>query len=224
MLVDGSDILDILTRKFPEYTIVFRPYPGEKSLDACKPIADKFLDRKNFIYDTSPTGLSFQKRALFLVSDCSSSAITFSIATLRPIILASFDCESSDVKEFALGFSVDSKQAFMDALDSVFNNISKWRDTISNNVKEILYNPHTAATYIANHLHLIAARETCVDWLSINREPWIVDDKNKEKSIQEHIKRIESIMMKPVTNPIHWNHLDLYKKEYDLLVNEIKNA
>jgi hypothetical protein len=171
---DGEVIVRSLVEAFPTMRIVLRPYPSAEDLQFGRVLAESFTRSANVIFDNSATGIAFQRRAALAVTDSSSSAITFSIATGRPLIFASVKPGAGDAPQRILfGYSANSVAALIQAARDCQNGSEAWHRTISREAEQNLYNPGHAAAYLADRLELIAKRKSHPEWLSIERQPWV---------------------------------------------------
>jgi hypothetical protein len=187
---DGEVIIRSLMKAFPGMKIVFRPYPSPKDLQFGRALAGSLAHCANFIFDDSATGIAFQRRAALAVTDSSSSAITFSIATGRPLIFASMKLETPDTPQKMLfGYSANSVTALIQAAKDGLNESATWHQTISRQAQQNIYNPYNAATYLAGKLELMAERKGHPDWLSIERTPWAPSGRADEAT--EHLAMLD---------------------------------
>lgn len=184
---DAEAIFASLLGNFPDYTIVFRPYPTPNDLKFAQKAAERFLSGTRFVLDSSSTGIEFQKLAAVSVTDSSSGAITFSMATRRPLVRAKLMHPDSAGKPIPIPFSyyASSRMALVEAVQLACQEDRHWEARISEEREKTLYNPGTASAYLAKNLPLFAARESHPDWLSIERRPWIGGGDAAERD--EHI-------------------------------------
>ena len=88
---DGVRIVAALLKEFPHHRVVFRPYPRSSDDTARAELIRQFSSEPNFVYDASPLGIELQQRSATVVTDSSSSAITFALGSGRPLIMATLD-------------------------------------------------------------------------------------------------------------------------------------
>ncbi len=194
---DGEIILTSLLDAFPEYRVVFRPYPGRKDRELGRAIAARFASEPRFLFDDTPTGIPYQRRCALAVTDSSSSAITFSIATERPLVFVDLGSDSTpDVStrdraaltQLPFGYSARTVPAFNEAVRSGIADARRWRKRIHRAASAYLYNPGTAAEYLAAHLDVFARGGSHPDWLSIPRRPWTPS--GEEGEADRHLERL----------------------------------
>lgn len=88
----GRQIIANLLERFPDFEIVFRPYPGNEP-ELVSDIEHEFVGNPRFLIDKTITGIGFLKDAALMVTDHSSVAISLSLATRIPSVFARFDAE-----------------------------------------------------------------------------------------------------------------------------------
>jgi hypothetical protein len=188
---EGEIIVRSLIEAFPSMKIVLRPYPSSEDLQFGRTLAEKFATCANFVFDDSATGIAFQRRAALAVTDSSSSAITFSIATGRPLIFANTASEAGDTpKRMLFGYSANSVPALIQAARDCQTESTAWHRTVACQADQNIYNVGHAATYLASQLELMAKRESHPDWLSIPRTPWASSGRTDEKAA--HLALLEN--------------------------------
>lgn len=189
---DGEAILMALIEAFPQHKIVFRPYPGEGDRRNGRAVASRFDGNSNFIFDESATGVVYQKECAVVVTDSSSSAVTFSLATGRPLIFVSLKPKQVTPKlhRVMLGFRVESLEMMIEAVDDGIHNAATWKETIREAAGKILYNPGRASEYIARNIRRLVDRETHPDWLSVERRPWI--GSGRENEVEDHLEHLRT--------------------------------
>jgi len=189
---DAEGILRTLTEGFPDKEVVFRPYPSTEDLAFGRELANRLSRVTNFILDDSATGVAFQRRAALAVTDHSSSAMTFSIATGRPLVFAHLENNVSDAEERSLfGYSATSKEALLNSVRCCLDGSIDWSKVIADEAEENLYNPGGAGDYIAKRLHLMADRKSDPSWLTVNRSPWV--PKDVQGAVDEHLELLEAL-------------------------------
>ena len=86
VIVD-SNFISFLLNKFPNNKILFRPHPGCKENTYIKKYTTYLKKYSNFLFDTNKSYLNnFSKTKVFISDGLSSSAYTYSFATLKPVI------------------------------------------------------------------------------------------------------------------------------------------
>jgi hypothetical protein len=197
VLRNGEAILSALLEAFTDYTIILRPYPDAANIAHGKKLAEKFSSHPRFRLDCTTTGTASQRDSAVAITDSSSSAITFSLATGRPLVSINLKPDEGlqagqamRPKRIPFGFIAESIPAMIEAVESGVGNPSGWKDEINAVSEQSLYNPGTAADYLAAHLSAFAKRESHPDWLSVERRPWVPVGKDGE--VEQHLDRLRA--------------------------------
>ena len=91
--------------------------------------------------------------------------------------------------ENPLGYQVHTIAALKNAVRESIVDGKKWRPRINERRQELLYNPGAAASYLAEHLHVFARRNTMAEWLSVERRPWLGFESPEE--VASHMVRLQ---------------------------------
>lgn len=85
----GIEIVGALLDAFPEYEIVFKPHISDRN-EQTMALIDTYSGRSGFAVDWSGSSyMDLYARTAVLVSDFSSTAYTFALSTLRPVLFSS---------------------------------------------------------------------------------------------------------------------------------------
>jgi hypothetical protein len=170
---DGATILATLLHGFPGMNVVFRPYPHRPDVEFGRQLAQRFQADPRFSFDDSATGIRSQRRSALIVTDSSSSALTFSLSTYRPLVFVDLaKGAGGDVPaQNPFGFNATSVAELAAAVRHGLQHAEQWSARIAAHADEFLYHPGTAAAYLASHLERFARRESHPDWLSVDRKP-----------------------------------------------------
>lgn len=189
---DGQAIIETLLREFPDMRVVLRPYPNPADLQAGRRLVDGFDGISNMELDTSATGIGVQQSGALVVTDRSSSAITFSLATGRPLILTDLtgDQSATTPAENPFGYTVTTTTALIEAVHGCLADPAGWAARIAEEAERNIYNPGTAARYLAGCLTDFARRGSRPDWLSVERTPWIAG--GDPASVERHLERLRA--------------------------------
>lgn len=177
---DGEAVLSALLRAFPDTTIVFRPYPEASEIKYARALAERFASNPNLVLDETPLAITYQKACHVAITDSSSSALTFALATGRPLVFVSLASPTGTSPNTAtatpttnpFGYRASSIPAMLQAVREGIAHSSRWHQQIMEHADRCLYNPGAAAEYLASSLPRFARRDTHPDWLSIDRRPW----------------------------------------------------
>ena len=159
-------LLDLLVRKFPDYTVVYRPFPQDASSDAVADIVRRFDGVANFTYDTSSNAAEDYWKYVSLVTDHSEIYITFSLATGRKSVRLSR--VQPGVVQDDFGFSVGTIDEALASVRAIANNPHQ----ASCAARKRLYaqTPDTE-----KHFSEVVARivhgKPSADWISVPTEP-----------------------------------------------------
>lgn len=166
----GAEIIRRIHEAYPGFSVVFRPYPTDEP-KVVEEVCAAIRGLPRVIIDRSVTGLDLQRRCVAMVTDRSSVAITFSLASRQPSVFFSVgDSQGSDLlKEEIIGFNAVGWPALLAALDHCVNESNLWEEKIRIVLDERLYNPLSAATYLAKNVPVFANGETLDGWLTVPR-------------------------------------------------------
>jgi hypothetical protein len=175
---DGESILLTLLGAFPSLRVVFRPYPYPSEVAYGRTLAERFSNHPRFEFDATTTGIASQRRSSMIVTDASSSALTFSMATKRPLVFVNLDKEggNSVLSRTPFGYSATSRESLVAAVNDGLNNATAWTAAIEENSGRFIYNPGSAARELARNLERFARRDRAPNWLSIQRKPMPTED------------------------------------------------
>lgn len=178
---DGESVLSTLLRAFPEMKIVFRPYPSQANMEHGRILAAKFTAYRNFVFDDTATGIAYQKECAVAVTDSSSSALTFSFATGRPLVFVNLkEGAETKLQGTPLGFRTETPEGLIEGVRRGIRDAAQWAVTIREEARKNIYHPGSAAGYLAANLNRFANRASHPDWLSIERRPWIATGRDGE--------------------------------------------
>lgn len=206
VLNSGTEVIERLLRCCPDHDIVFRPYPGDSQ---ALNIAANFRNKKRFVIDSTLFGLEYQKRAAAVVTDRSSSAITFSLASGRPSIFSNFNGNRADkrdnpkatqITEEQVGLRVKHMDDIENALWDTLSNSSYWKEKIEQSARLMLYNPGESSEYIASRVETFLERRSDADFLSIERRSW---EEVANASPRQHLENLRGT----------WSHRNVWQKE-----------
>lgn len=190
----GKKIISLLLEGFPEYQIVFRPYPTKKNIDIAENISSHFSDNSNFILDKTRSGIDYLRTSAFVISDTSSIGLSFALSTGRPYISSTLSkpgLAMNNPVENLLGYHARTLKQLLNGAQSVLDKKEYWHDKIMLERRKYVYNPGDSCQYLAESLPYIANRGSREDWLSIERKPWegLNDPVNAIKHVKSLLKR-----------------------------------
>jgi hypothetical protein len=200
MRIEGETILQTLLQAFPNMKIVLRPYPTPADVAYGQSLADRLVENKNLIFDCSTTGITYQRRAAVSVTDSSSSAITFALATLRPLVFVNLQerCDETSPEQVIFGYRARSVNSLVQAVKACLEDSVVWKQKITEQAELSIYNPGSAAAYLAKHLSKMAEGRSNPDWLSVERRAWM-PTRNSELQVQTHLLKLDTWRKKAPT-------------------------
>lgn len=189
---DGQAVIETLLGEFPDMRVILRPYPNPADLQAGRQLVQYFDGIPNLELDTSTTGIGVQQTSALVVTDRSSSAITFSLATGRPLVFADLAGDQSAVTptENPFGYTVTTTAALIEAVHGCLDDSAGWAARIAEEAEKNLYNPGTAARYLAGCLADFARKASRPDWLSVERTPWGAGE--DPAAVERHLERLRA--------------------------------
>lgn len=181
-LTNGVEIIDLLLKKFPRYNIIFRPSPTVRRFkntgyNQTQEIIKRFGKHPRFIYDKSLYYIETFKRSKVLISDHSSTMITFSFATSRPFISFNKENITSEYKKVFGSEELDIRGKVGEVINE-FSQIEKmvkqcitnsdyYKNKIESFVKQEVYNIDTSVHYFKNNIDYILNKRKNVNWIYI---------------------------------------------------------
>lgn len=187
-------VLESLARTLTDYTIVFRPYPPNWRNAKYKRAIEEFLSNSSLNarvqLDTTWTGLEYLDRAATVVSDASSAAVTFALASEKPVVLCGSGAATQDepyVTQNAIGYKAAGESVAVDAVMCCLRgNRAWWRKHIASLRNQVLVNDIFASRYIVSQAERFIRRERLEGWHVINRRSFEVC--YPDRSIDRHLE------------------------------------
>ncbi|MGE4528287.1 MAG: hypothetical protein AB7D00_07975, partial [Rhodospirillaceae bacterium] len=113
----GARIIAALLDAAPDLTVVFHPFPNDVNRAASRRMLADLPDLSRVVVDESAYNLASSLDAALLVTDLSSSALSFTLALLRPHVTVDFDRPGGPEPEVRpLGYHVRSPEALAAAV------------------------------------------------------------------------------------------------------------
>jgi hypothetical protein len=181
-LYNGKDIVEFLLENYPSYNIIFRPSPTTRrfahtGLDIVNDIVNTFKDNPRFIYDTSIYYIKTFARSCVLISDHSSTMITFSFSTYRPFISFNkldikqeyekvFGSTNLDVRE-KIGLVINDFSKIKFSIDDCLGNGLFYKQKIEEYMQDEVFNLDNSVEYFFNNLANIKDDITHKDWIYV---------------------------------------------------------
>ena len=191
----GAEIIDRLRKGFPKYTLVVRPYPGdERGYEAIQ----ELCDGDNVILDETSTGIEYQARAAVTVTDNSSSAVTFSLASRRPAVFCNFTGDVASTETVngkrrrvveKIGFRIFDIDELCATVDDVLKESEYWLTEIEKNAGEWICKYGGSAEYIARKIPVFVAGDSDAEFLSVERSPWMGSTEQEKKRYLDNLNK-----------------------------------
>jgi hypothetical protein len=185
----GLTIVQSLLARFPEHVIIFRPHPSDLKLyqlrrkdkrnDQFAALLELCAREPRCVLDAAPGSyMASYNRAAMMVSDTSSTAMTYAFATGRPAFFyaprntelvatlgeqMAFVADRARVGVVAIAIDelLDQMAAHLDSEQARCEDIRAFRDTT-------IFNPGRAADYLADNIDYMLSGERHADWLYFN--------------------------------------------------------
>ncbi len=184
----GPEILHALLDSFPDHRIIFRPHPADlrffalkrgdpregpfgQMLELCRSHERCFLDRE------PDYGSSYGRSAL-MVSDTSSTAFTFALATGRPVV---FFCKDDDQLQENLGKDLqlvtDRREvgAVVGNVTELLEQVGAYLEDPEGRVEKLtrfrnrmIFNVGESAAYFMSHVECMMAGDRHPEWHDLN--------------------------------------------------------
>jgi FkbM family methyltransferase len=168
----GVRIMAALLDAVPDLTVVFRPFPNAANRAVARDVLAALPDRRRVVLDEAADNVASSLDAAFLVTDQSSSALTYSLAMLRPHVTVDFDGPGGGESEARpLGCHVRSPAALAAAAVEALRPDNGWEERIRAVRKAYVYNPEAAGRTLLRMLPAIAAGEPLPEALAVPLRP-----------------------------------------------------
>ncbi|WP_432738074.1 hypothetical protein [Maridesulfovibrio sp. FT414] len=165
---DVKNIISCLSNYFFKDKIIYSPYPHSRSLQDSKILFEE-LGIENVFLNTNFESASVFARAFLLVTDSSTTAYTYSFATLRPHIQCQFYGYRKKPTKSEFGWIVYSLEQLEWALKDVLENYGKYEVSLSSLRDKIYLNIGCTANYIFENINTIVKGESLPDWYCVER-------------------------------------------------------
>lgn len=185
----GVELIETLLERFPGYRVIFRPHPADLKLyqverrDAVTGAFAQLIalcrSEPRCVLDGDPTDyMASYNRSALMVSDTSSTAMTFAFATGRPAffftprnhaLLAAPDVESAFLAQRSeLGGVAVSVEQLVEQIAAHLAGAAGAAARIRALRDATLFNPGTACAYLADNIDFILSGERHADWHYFN--------------------------------------------------------
>ncbi len=165
---DGKSIISTLLSAAPGYRVIYRPFPADARGEVARHICEAFGDDQRFEFDQDPSTLHSMACSVFLVTDVSLTALTFSLALGRPHINCDMR-ESGKLESHDFGYSVRNSEQLVDALDMILKDTEGMQVKVKRNRKGYLINDGNTFEYLADCAGMILNGQHDSGWIKIQR-------------------------------------------------------
>ncbi|WP_419784166.1 hypothetical protein [Maridesulfovibrio sp.] len=181
------DILETLAHKFPDKEIIFRPLPAALARHDGAAIYEQ-VTSKNISLDISNSNIEQYARAALLITDTSTTADTFSYATLRPHIQCQMHGFRKELRSKTAGWIVHSQEQLEQVLNSINLEPGFYAEEILRQRDGQFCSVQETAANIIDHIECICTGKPRKGWLNVQRK---IDPNLKDLTDAEFLKTIE---------------------------------
>lgn len=174
----GNNIIDTILRMFPDYDFIFRPHPGGIERAEVLDVVNKYSNHPRFFFDDNPSYRNNYAKCTVLISDFSGTAETYSLATLKPVIIIEKDFVEQNILDYnqnehvelpqcCYGFNARNSKEMLFAIKAIINNSICFKEKIENLRNTSLANIGTSEDYIVNNIEYILDGRKNKNWIYI---------------------------------------------------------
>ncbi|WP_394200673.1 CDP-glycerol glycerophosphotransferase family protein [Shewanella waksmanii] len=185
----GVSIVQTLLNHFPDKKIIFRPHPNDLAMissgrsdelaqpfismiELCNAHPRLRLDSKNTFYMDS------YNASELMISDTSSTAYTFALSTLRPVVFFSandklvkelYASESAFIRDREhIGKVVENTDDMVASIKKMLTNQNFWKSKIRTYRESVCFNLGNSESYLTENIKYIVSGEKNPDWEYFN--------------------------------------------------------
>jgi len=185
----GVAIIRSLLANFPDKTIIFRPHPNDLKMlkdGRNDELAQPFIDILSLCEQEPRLRLDGQQTfymdsynaSAVMISDTSSTAYTYALSTLRPVIF--FSAKDEQVKEIFLkrsafirdreqiGKVVNNCQQMVKQIQAMLANTQQWQQQIANYRQQVCFNLGHSEQYLLDNIDYLLSNKRHPEWLYYN--------------------------------------------------------
>ncbi len=176
----GFEIVERLLNEFPKKRVILRPHPNALHLKAHRNVIDKinseFRNEQRYCFDAEPSYRESFERSALSISDCSSSAFTFSLSTSRPSItfqnikrptMHTIMGQNYHSKRDKLGPIVSDLQNLISETSSCLSNPNRFQDSINELRQNHYFNIGSVEENIAYRLVDLLFGKEGQEWIKV---------------------------------------------------------
>ena len=192
------NILEKLAQKFPDKKIIFRPLPFAESRHEGTALFGK-IKAENVALDLSDNNPELYARAALLVTDTSTTADTFSYATLRPHIQCQMHGFRKEMTHKRTGWVVYSINQLTELLDNIDLDSSEHKKHILKQRNLQFCSIGKTAAYIIDHLEIICVDSCAAGWIKV---PHKTDRCLRNLTDEDFLQKLQALASGP--RKAHW--------------------
>lgn len=170
----GIDIIGALLEHFPNYRIVFKPHVSDMNNPSTEEVISHYEGHPNFYLDKSGSNYyELYARTAALISDFSSTAYTFALGTLSPVLFYSPTEESIPpalksepycALRTEIGLVSSDTTDMVEKLNLLLSNVEVYKNRIAEFRSRHLYNPGSSEEYICDAIGKMLAGIADPSW------------------------------------------------------------
>lgn len=173
----AQSVIDCLLREFPNYQIIFRPHPnnGLATSTELQKVFEALQSERRFEFNSDTDYLPVWARGSVMVTDFSGGAMTYACTTGRPTLFfnpidrTAQRAERGGILAFMneLGVAVERIDEIAPAICELLDPVNGWAEKIDAFRSAAVYNPGSAAAYIAANIPQMLSDETPAGWTEL---------------------------------------------------------
>lgn len=224
----GEAIIGAALDAAPSLRVVFRPHSYDQSNPVVIKLVEKFSSNPRFFYDTTPSYFQLYARTALLISDYSSTAATFSLATKRPVIYFQPDGRAlkgdEGVVDAGIGAYIKTIDQLRRHIHDYLNRAAEFSAKIEAIRSERINNVGHSEEYVVDNIDYILNDSRHPDWIYINI-PAVEKTQYTESDIEKNVNMLLENMQANMANVIveaacgDHPHNQFYQSLKDLVKN-----
>jgi hypothetical protein len=168
---DVPKIISLVRKKFTQYRIIIRPFPGEH--DEVKKVLKHFIDGNDISIDTEKIAAKTYSRGRVLITTDSACAESFSFSTKCPRIRCEISAITSifyKYQEDGYGFKIYSMSYMEEVLNNSLIKTEEWEFKIRNYFGNEIIEAGRFSQVMEEYIERIISNKPSENWIKIDRE------------------------------------------------------
>lgn len=166
---DSKTIISTILDLFPTYKAVFRPLPADVKSKKVKEIIAEFSQNPRFIFDDSATNLDAFAAAAVVITDTSTTAMTYSLLTECPHIRY-ITKKHSQLNDFSEIHLFETRINSTDQLENALKKCLSDEFVPGGELEDYLINPGRAYDYLFETIENILTGKKDNSWITLQRK------------------------------------------------------